>query len=123
MKAYLLNPRSLKFCTVREMAGCCGTRRYLYYPIWLSYATGVLEKRGIPSGWSMQLHEVDESRVIEDVKQFQPDLIVVDTNFSSLDNDIRVANTLKQYPMRKLLSSGHRHRSFPIKSLMPESTT
>ena len=37
----------------------------------------------------------NEQDVINDAQQFQPEFIVVDTNFSSLANDIKVANSLK----------------------------
>jgi len=68
----------------------------MYYPIWLSYATGVLESEGhkvrlidaITRKW-------DIYDVIEDVKRFNPDLIVVDCNFSSLRNDCIIAKLLK----------------------------
>lgn len=67
----------------------------LYYPIWLSYATGVLEKEGhkvrlvdAPAwGWNLE-------NVKEDVKKFKPDLVVADSNFQSLSNDIEVTKTI-----------------------------
>lgn len=68
----------------------------MYFPIWLSYATALLEKEGhtvrlidaIARKWN-------QDDVANDVQKFQPDFIVVDTNFSSLTNDINVANLLK----------------------------
>jgi len=69
----------------------------LYYPIWLSYATGLLEKEdhkvrlvdAIAWKW-------DKNRILEDAKKFRPDMVVVDSNFSSLRNDIEVAKMLKE---------------------------
>ena len=97
MRVYLLNaPYKPRF--TRDMrwqdTGKGGT---LYYPIWLAYATGVLEQIGCEvrlvdtaaSGWNME-------QVLEDAESFQPDLAVVDTSFPSLNNDIAVAESIKQ---------------------------
>ena len=62
----------------------------LYYPIWLAYATGVLEKKGydvrlvdaIARKWSNE-------ETLHDIKKFRPDMLVVDTNFSSMVNDVK----------------------------------
>ncbi len=94
-KVYVLNPpyiphfgRAMRW----QDTGRAGT---LYYPIWLSYATGVLEQEyetrlvDAPAwGW-------DRKQVIEDVKKFEPDLIVMDSSFPSLNNDISVAEEIK----------------------------
>lgn len=68
----------------------------LYYPIWLAYAAGVLEKEGHKirlvdaPAWKWNRKKVEE-----DARKFNPDLIVVDSNFSSLRNDSDVAKSLK----------------------------
>jgi len=56
----------------------------LYYPIWLAYATGVLEQAGCEvrlvdtaaSKWNME-------QVLADIVGFHPDLVVIDTSFQS----------------------------------------
>ena len=67
----------------------------LYYPIWLSYATGVLEEHhevklvdAVAKNWNM-------NKVLQDAKKFSPEIIVIDSNFASLNNDLKVANMLK----------------------------
>lgn len=97
MKVYLLNaPYKPRF--TRDMrwqdTGRGGT---LYYPIWLAYATGMLEQVGCEArlvdtaawGWNME-------QVLKDIENFQPDLAVIDTSFPSLNNDISVAEIIKQ---------------------------
>jgi len=97
MKIYLLSPPSTpRFIRSArwEAADRGGTT---YYPLWLSYTTGVLEERykevrlvdAQVWGWS-----VDD--VVNDVKKFNPDLVVVDCAFSSLMSDIKVAETIKK---------------------------
>jgi len=96
MKVYMLNPpymprfgRSMRW----QDTGRAGT---LYYPIWLSYATGVVEQEhkaklvDAPAwGWGIK-------EVLEDVKKFKPDLVVIDSSFPSLKNDVRVAEEVKK---------------------------
>ena len=96
MRAYLLNPpyfprfgRGMRW----QDTGRAGT---LYYPIWLSYAAGILEQEhevklvDAPAwDWSLKM-------VIEDISKFQPNLIVLDSSFPSLDNDVSVAESMKQ---------------------------
>ncbi len=97
MKAYLLNaPFKENFGRCGRWQGVAARGGTLYYPIWLAYTTGVLEKEG---------HEVklvdapawkwDLDKVVNDAKKFSPDLIVLDSNFSSLKNDCNIAKLLK----------------------------
>ena len=96
MRVYMLNPPYFRHFG-REMrwqdTGRGGT---LYYPIWLSYATGLLENDGhkvrlvdAPAwDWSIE-------KVIEDLKEFNPDLVVVGTSFTSINNDLEVSKKIK----------------------------
>jgi len=68
----------------------------LYYPIWLAYATAALEAENevrlvdAPAwGWGVK-------EVVADAGKFCPDIVVIDTSFPSLRNDIVVAESLKQ---------------------------
>ncbi|MHB8163133.1 MAG: B12-binding domain-containing radical SAM protein [Methanoregula sp.] len=97
MRIYLLNPPFKKnFVRCGRWQGVAARGGTLYYPIWLAYATGLLEKEGhivrlidaIARKWKT-------GQVIADVEQFHPEIIVVDTNFSSIKNDIEIANALK----------------------------
>lgn len=119
MKVYLLNgPYMPRF--TRDMrwqdTGRGGT---LYYPIWLAYATGVLEQAGFEArlvdtpawGWDMK-------QVLADIANFKPDLAVVDTSFPSLNNDISVAETIKgDYPDIKTVMVGAPASQFAEKML------
>jgi len=106
MKIYMLNPpfiphfgRSMRW----QDTGRAGT---LYYPIWLSYATAVVEQKhevrlvDAPA-WSWDLKDV-----LEDVKRFKPDLVVVDSSFPSLKNDIKIAEEVKKETEAKTILVG-----------------
>jgi radical SAM superfamily enzyme YgiQ (UPF0313 family) len=96
MKVYLLNPPYLPRFT-RDMrwqdTGRGGT---LYYPIWLAYATGLLEQAGFETrlvdtpAWEWGMDDV-----LKDISGEKPDVVVVDTSFPSLNHDISVAETIK----------------------------
>jgi len=96
MKVYMLNPPYFRHFG-REMrwqdTGRGGT---LYYPIWLSYATGLLENNGhkvrlvdaIAWNWGIK-------KVIEDFRKFSPDMVVIGTSFTSINNDLGVSKKIK----------------------------
>lgn len=98
MRIYFLNPPFIKnFVRFGRWQGVSARGKTLYYPILLSYATGYLEKCGhhvklvdaIAFEWCLK-------DVLEDAIEFNPDIVVVDSNFSSLKNDINVANKIKE---------------------------
>lgn len=97
MRIYMLNPPFVEnFVRCGRWQGVAARGGTLYYPIWLSYAAGVLEDDGHKIrlidaiARKMGLKEAEEN-----IKKFNPDLIVVDSNFSSLRNDCNVAKLLK----------------------------
>ena len=98
MKVYLLNAPFIKnFVRCGRWQGVAARGKTLYYPIWLAYAAGYLEKKD----YRVKLvdaiaFEWDIDKVLEDALEFNPDLVVVDSNFSSLKNDIDIAKQLKE---------------------------
>jgi len=97
MKIYLLNPPFMaNFSRGGRWQGASARGGALEYPKLLAYATGVLEQNAnevrlidaVAQRW-------DKQKALQDVLEFAPQLIVVDSNFSSLTNDIEVASLLK----------------------------
>jgi len=69
----------------------------LYYPIWLAYETGVLEQ----DGFEVRLIDAPADSlslgdVLEIVRNYQPGMVVIDTSTPSIQNDLRVAEAIKQ---------------------------
>jgi len=96
MKILTLNPPYLpKFSrTSRSPAVTKGGT--IYYPIWLAYTTGVLEKEG----FKVKLIDApargyDLSETLNFVKKFSPDIVVIDTSTPSIHNDVKVAEAVK----------------------------
>ena len=118
MKVYLLNPPYFPRFG-REMrwqdTGRGGT---LYYPIWLSYAAGLLESRGHTvrladcPAWNWSVNDV-----LMDVKKFNPEMVVVETSFTSLNNDLEVSRQIKKAFDVPVVIVGPPTSQFPEKML------
>ena len=97
MNIYPLNPPFVvNFNRPGRWQGGVGRGGTLDYPKWLAYATGVLEEEFDVRLVDAPARKMDKENVIKDAKKFKPDLIIVDSNFSSLSNDIDVAVSLKE---------------------------
>ncbi|MEM5793048.1 MAG: cobalamin-dependent protein [Candidatus Aenigmatarchaeota archaeon] len=97
MKILMLNPPFLPHFSRNSRSPAVTKGGTVYYPIWLSYATGVLDKEG----FEVKLLDAPAKNLtIEEVlkitKEFKPDLIVCDTSTPSIQNDIKVAEKLKE---------------------------
>ena len=100
MKVLFLNPPFMgeygKFS--REQRSPAVTKSgTFYYPMWLCYAAGLLEK----NGFEVKVIDAPAKRIgIEDVlfqaKAFSPSLTIVDTSTPSIFNDISVAEKIKE---------------------------
>ncbi|MDD2890368.1 MAG: radical SAM protein [bacterium] len=68
-----------------------------YYPMWIAYATGILEQ----NGYNVKLIDAPANLLgINDVlkiaQSFKPSLIVLDTSTPSIYNDVKIGDTLKE---------------------------
>ena len=97
MKVYMLNPPfKPNFNRCGRWQGIVGRGGTLDYPKWLAYATGVLEEEHN----EVRLVDAPAEKwnlddIIKDVKKYNPEMLVAETNFSSLKNDIKVVQILK----------------------------
>lgn len=115
---YVLNPPYIPHFGRAMRWQDTGRAGALYYPIWLAYATGVLEQKcetrlvDAPAwGW-------DRKQVIVDIKKFEPDLVIMDSSFPSLNNDISVAEEIKENcPDIKTILVGPPASQFPDRIL------
>lgn len=91
----------------------------MYYPIWLAYATGVLEQAGFnvrlvdapASGWDLQY-------VLGLVEDLMPRLVVLDTSTPSIYNDIEIAEAIKRIvPEAFVVLVGPHVSALPAESL------
>ncbi|HLV31041.1 MAG TPA: radical SAM protein [Chitinispirillaceae bacterium] len=97
MRIVTLNPPFFSKYSRESRSPAVARSGTLYYPMWLAYATGHLEKAG---------HEVllidapgasiDRNETVKIIKEFNPRMVVIDTSTPSIYNDIEVAKTLKE---------------------------
>ena len=107
MKIYLLNPPYFPHFGRGARWQDTGRAGTLYYPVWLSYAAAILdpdhELRFVDApawGW-------DRAKVLEDIKSFNPQMLVFDSSFPSLKNDLDVAADIKKViPNAKIVLVG-----------------
>ncbi len=97
MKVTALNPPFLPLFSRGQRSPAVTRSGTLYYPIWLSYAVGALEQ----AGHSIQFidapaMDLDGETTLEKIKEFSPELIIVDTSTPSIINDVKFADSLTE---------------------------
>lgn len=97
MKVLALNPPFLRKFSRESRSPAVARSGTLYYPMWLAYATGYLEKAGnevllIDAPGS----DLNVEQVVKEAVAFNPSVVVVDTSTPSIYNDINVCIALKK---------------------------
>jgi len=118
MKILMLNPPFLPRYSRSSRSPATTKGGTFYYPYFLAYCCGVLEKEGfnvklidaIAKGWS---HE----QVVEFAKKFKPDLVVIDTSTPSIYNDVEIGEKIKD-----VLSTAHITLVGTHPTALPEET-
>jgi anaerobic magnesium-protoporphyrin IX monomethyl ester cyclase len=95
MNIYVLNPPFHKKFSRSQRSPAVIKSGVMYYPIWLAYATGVLEK----AGFNVRLVDApargfDLTDVLQQIDEFKPRLVVLDTSTPSIENDLQVAESI-----------------------------
>ena len=97
MRIVTLNPPFFPKYSRESRSPAVAKSGTLYYPMWLAYATGYLEKAG---------HEVslidapavsmNTETVLSRVRDFKPEVVVLDTSTPSIYSDIAIGEALKK---------------------------
>ena len=121
MKVLFLNPPFMgeygKFS--REQRSPAVTKSgTFYYPMWLCYAAGLVEK----NGFDVKVIDAPAKRmgiedVIKDAKEFAPALTVVDTSTPSIFNDVNVAVRIKELTGSFIVLVGTHPSALPDETL------
>ncbi len=118
-KALVLNPPFHTRYSRSQRSPAVIKSGVVYYPIWLAYATGVLEQAGFPvklvdapaAGLSLPT-------VLDLAGDMQPGLVVLDTSTPSIHNDVQVAAAIKRrVPGAFVLLVGPHVTALPEESL------
>lgn len=97
MKITFLNPPYLKMFSRSQRSPAVTKSGTLYFPMWLCYAAGFAEQ----GGHTIDLIDAPAAglvldTVLERVRGFSPELIVVETSTPSIYNDVGVCDRLKE---------------------------
>ncbi|MFC2157504.1 B12-binding domain-containing radical SAM protein [Acidobacteriota bacterium] len=91
----------------------------IYYPVWLAYATGVLEQ----AGFNVRLVDapaegLEIKKILQTIRGFSPKLIVLDTSTASVYSDVQTANDLKaNFPKAFIILVGTHVSALPEETL------
>jgi radical SAM superfamily enzyme YgiQ (UPF0313 family) len=97
LKILMINPPFLKNYSRQSRSPCVTKSRTIYYPYYLAYATGALEKAKFePTLIDAVTRKWSKKETIEFTKQEKFDLIVLDTSTPSIHNDIKIAEEIKK---------------------------
>ncbi len=124
MKILMLSPPFLYRFSRTSRSPAISKGGCVYYPIWMGYATGVLEK----AGHDVKLIDapangMDLTEVIQLTVNQKPDLIVVDTVTASFRNDASVCEQIRKYnPKAFIVMVGTHVGALPAQSLKEASS-
>lgn len=97
MKILMLNPPFLPRYSRQSRSPCVTKGGTFYYPYYLAYATGNLEKHGFEVRLADAVaDEWTRGETLRFVKNFKPDLVFVDTSTPSIYNDVEIASDIKR---------------------------
>ncbi|MBN2372461.1 radical SAM protein [bacterium] len=96
MRILMLNPPYFKKFSRSQRSPAVTKSGCIYYPMWLAYATGVLEQ----AGYDVKLVDApgdgyNLEYILSLAEEFQPELTVIDTSTPSINNDVQVAEAIK----------------------------
>ena len=121
MKILLLNPPFLNKFSKSSRSPAVTKSATIYFPLWLSYAAGVLDKKG----YELKIIDaparcMSKDECLDEIMAFNPDFVVVDTSTASINNDLAYTKTIKQsLPKIKTCLVGT-HVSATVKEILPK---
>jgi len=98
MKILFLNPAFLPKFSRQSRSPCVTKGGTFYYPYFLAYAAGASEK----AGFEVKLidavaNEWSREQTLNFVKEFAPDMVVIDTSTPSIYNDVEIGSRIKEF--------------------------
>jgi len=104
MRVLLINPPFLPKFSRSSRSPAVTKSGTLYYPIWLSYAAGLLEKHGhtvMLIDFPAEHKELTDYR--KRISDFSPAMVVCDTSTVSIESDVRSLSIVKSWFSRPVL--------------------
>ncbi len=121
MKILMLNPPFMDKYSKSSRSPAVTKSGTIYFPLWLSYATGVLDKKG----HDLKILDAPAKCLTRDdclnqIKIFNPQLVVIDTSTPSINSDLAFTKLIKEsLPNVKTCLVGT-HVSATVSEILPE---
>ena len=97
MKVLFLNPPYFPMFSRESRSPCVTKSSTLYWPMFMAYAAGCVEADGneilVIDSPAMDL---DLQATLDKIKDFRPELAVLNTSTPSINNDMRVGKAIKE---------------------------
>lgn len=122
MNILLLNPPFLDKFSKSSRSPAVTKSATIYFPLWLSYAAGVLDKEG----YNLKMIDaparcISKQQCLDEIKAFAPELVVIDMATASFNNDLAYAKTIKEaLPKVKICLVGT-HVSATVNEILPKN--
>ncbi|MHB1153405.1 MAG: B12-binding domain-containing radical SAM protein [Eubacteriales bacterium] len=123
MKIIMLNPPFLNKYSRSSRSPAVTKSGTIYFPLWLSYATGVLDNIG------HQIKLIDapakclsREETLKHIQDFSPQLIVIDTSTPSINNDLSFAKNIKSILPETNICLVGTHASACVNEILPENS-
>jgi anaerobic magnesium-protoporphyrin IX monomethyl ester cyclase len=119
MRIVALSPPFLKNFSREARSPAVAKSGTFYYPMWLAYTTGYLEK----NGHTVKLidavaEDLSAASTVGNISNFNPDMVVIDTSTPSIYNDIHIAEEIKKaLPSSFVVLVGPHVSACPVESL------
>ena len=119
-KVLLLNPPFLDKYSKSSRSPAVTKSGTIYFPLWLSYAAGVLDKQG----HAIRIIDapakcLNKEECLKQIVEFDPLLVVIDTSTPSINSDLAYTKLIKEsLPNAKTILVGT-HVSACVKEILP----
>ncbi len=121
MKIMLVNPPFFPKYSKSSRSPAVNKSGTIYFPLWLAYAAGVLDREGhellLVDAPTRYLNRV---AVLKEIRDFQPELLVIDTSTPSINRDLAFARTSKELFTEIKICLVGPHASACVAEILPE---
>lgn len=122
MRILMLNPPFLDRYSKSSRSPAVTKSGTVYFPLWLAYATGVLDRAGhelkLIDAPAKCLHNNDVLKLIE---EFNPELIVIDTSTASINSDLAFAQDIKDSTIGNVICMVGTHATACVDEILPSN--
>lgn len=115
----MLNPPFLNKYSKSSRSPAVTKSATVYFPLWLSYATGVLDKEG----HTIKIVDApakcySENETMQIITEFKPQLVVIDTSTASIESDLQFAAKIKENIAETVICMVGTHASACVEEIL-----